>query len=80
MDTHLIDAPSRPRPLSAQLAVEQWNVVFAGLNRIEHGLARPVFDSLWQQLRQQPGVVSDDRYGPPAPGTGNQVSGERNEG
>ena len=41
------------RSLGAQLTAEQWNVVFAGLNRIEHGIARPVYDSLIRQLQQQ---------------------------
>lgn len=41
------------RLMNAQLVAEQWNIVFAGLNRMEHGTARPVFDSLMQQLRPQ---------------------------
>jgi hypothetical protein len=59
--------------LNAELAVEQWNVVFAGLNRMEHGLARPVFDSLVQQLRQQQANV------PPAAVRGNGAALPREE-
>jgi hypothetical protein len=41
------------KALSAALSPDYWNIVLAGLDRIEHGMARPVYDSIIIQLRQQ---------------------------
>ena len=41
------------RPMTVQLTAYDWNIVMAGLNKLEHGVARPVFDRVGQQLQQQ---------------------------
>jgi hypothetical protein len=51
------------RPMTVQLTAYDWNIVMAGLNRLEHGTARPVFDRVGQQLQQQ----SAPRYEPAIP-------------
>ena len=43
----------RHRPMTVQLTAEQWNVVLGHLNTGQHGVVRPIFDALMQQLRQQ---------------------------
>jgi hypothetical protein len=42
------------RPLSATLTAQQWEAVLWHLNAGQHGVVRPIFDSLMQQLQQQP--------------------------
>jgi hypothetical protein len=44
---------SPDRPLTVTLSAYDWNVVMAGVNKLEHGVARPVFDRIGQQLQQQ---------------------------
>jgi hypothetical protein len=41
------------QPLTVTLSAYDWNVVMAGVNKLEHGVARPVFDRIGQQLQQQ---------------------------
>ena len=41
------------RPMTAQLTAEQWEVVLRHLNTGQHGVVRPIIDSLMQQLRTQ---------------------------
>ena len=41
------------QPLTVTLSAYDWNVVMAGVNKLEHGIARPVFDRIGQQLQQQ---------------------------
>ena len=40
-------------PMAAQLTADQWNSVLAAVNELPHRVARPIWDSLIQQLRQQ---------------------------
>ena len=40
-------------PMAAQLTADQWNAVLAAVNELPHRVARPIWDSLMQQLRQQ---------------------------
>jgi hypothetical protein len=44
----------RHRPMTVQLTAEQWETVLRHLNAGQHGVVRPIFDSLMQQLQQQP--------------------------
>ena len=41
------------RSLSAQLTMEQWNIVLGHLDAGQHRVVRPIFDSLMMQLQQQ---------------------------
>jgi hypothetical protein len=40
--------------MTVQLTAEQWETVLRHLNAGQHGVVRPIFDSLMQQLQQQP--------------------------
>jgi hypothetical protein len=51
---HMDMQPISPdQPLTVTLSAYDWNVVMAGVNKLEHGIARPVFDRIGQQLQQQ---------------------------
>jgi hypothetical protein len=41
------------RPMTAQLTAEQWETVLRHLNTGQHGIVRPIIDSLMQQLQRQ---------------------------
>jgi hypothetical protein len=43
----------RHRPMTVQLTAEQWEIVLRHLNSGQHGVVRPIFDSLVAQLQQQ---------------------------
>jgi hypothetical protein len=43
----------RHRPMTVQLTAEQWETVLRHLNTGQHGVVRPIIDSLMQQLRTQ---------------------------
>jgi hypothetical protein len=40
-------------PLNVKLSAQEWNIVLAGLNELQHRISRPVFDNICQQLQQQ---------------------------
>ena len=58
MDMQPIDPT---RSLIARLTAEQWNTVLGAINELPHRIARPIFDELLGQLRQQDSIVSPDR-------------------
>jgi hypothetical protein len=49
------------RPMTVQLTAEQWETVLRHLNTGQHGVVRPIIDSLMAQLQQQ----SQPRFAPP---------------
>ena len=69
-----------PRPMTASLSVQQWNVVLATLDEKPHGMVRFIIDALMEQLRQQtqpaPLSASDviDKIGAPLDREGSAVA------
>ena len=41
------------RPMTVQLTAEQWDTVLRHLNTGQHGVVRPIIDSLMAQLQRQ---------------------------
>ena len=41
------------RPMTVQLTAEQWEIVLRHLNTGQHGVVRPIIDSLMAQLQRQ---------------------------
>ena len=48
------------QPMTVRLPLQDWNAVLAAVNELPHRVARQIFDSLLQQLRQQAAVYAEE--------------------
>ena len=53
-EQHMDMQPISPdQPLTVTLSAQEWNTVMSAVNELPHRIARPIFDSIGQQLQQQ---------------------------